>query len=324
MVYFLCVAVGLFVYSGTVNAMEVKQVDSYSMPTDYFGGHLIQRFYGYFSSSVLDENKDDIKKYPAQGITTVLVKGHKGGARIKLNITQITDENLLEEAVIYADKNILHSVLLNRDGDVLDIGLSQLDHVTDRNIEINLALKNYTKIVTHDVDTAFFSPIKSDALHISLSSDANMSLPSIKAKTIELLVKDKSVLKVDSNALVAAEDLIFIDKEGLASIALAVETKLLQAQSRGNGDMSLQGVATEQQLLLCEGSYFAFALKSQNIRIAKGVGKKGNLIQLCAQELISGYTLQKTNYDAEFNVPFGYAIQISPITEDLWVSKFIQ
>lgn len=336
MVHCLCVVAMLFFFNGTIKSMEVMEV---AEKQDSSWNFVPTMMYDYFFKKpvVMEQSKEDIRKYTLHGINTITIDGNKGrGAdsfnypRMKVTIEQITGSNVSEEVVIHADKHILPYITLNYNGPQLEIGLRRLDQKIDlskdtKDIKINLALKNYTKIVTNnDVDTTFLSLIKSDILHLNVSSGATMQLPLIDANTVELFADENSSVGMQDKARLNVKDLLFIYRQGLAKIVLAIETKLLQLQSYGNGETTLQGIATKQELLLSQGSLFGIDLQSETIRMAQGIGHEESKIELWAEDSISGCMLLKSKYDATFRAPNMSSIEFYRIKQDAWDKRFGQ
>jgi hypothetical protein len=315
MLYVFFAVIGLFFCSGTIKSMDDYRSDVNHMSAITWSGHEAEVIDFVKNSIVTQESKEKTKKHVAQGVDSIVINGctgENGMSRMQVRIAQISDDNQAEELTIQADKNSFSYIIVNHDGAHLDIGLRLPDQAIcpSRDIVIFLALKKYAKIVTNNyVDTTFLSPINSENLHISVASGATMRLPSIKARTIELLVKENSSLVAQDKARLKAKDLLFIYREGSSKIELGVKTKLLQVQSNGKGAITLKGVATKQELRFLEGSLFAMGLKSEEVRMAvvKGSGE----IELCA-ESVKGVVPVKSNYDITCCVPSKDSLCIYP------------
>ena len=330
MVYCLCVVATLFFFNGTIKSMEVMEVAE--KPDSGWANYMPLTMYNYFfqSSLVMEHNKEKIKKYTVHGIKTIAIDGNRGGynaladyPRMKVKIEQIHNNDVLEEVLIKADKHIFPYITLNYNGPHLEIGLRPIDQKINfsKDIEVRLSLKNYQKIVTaNNVDTTFISPIKSDILHLNVSSGATMQLPPIEANTVELLAAENSSVGMQDKACIQAKDLLFIYRQDLAKILLAIETELLQVQSHGKGETTLHGVADRQELLLNDGSFFGKDLRSKNIRMAQGLGE--GQVELWAEDSISGFMLPKSKYDIAFRAPTRNSIELYPIEMDEWKARF--
>lgn len=312
MFYVFFAVAGLFFYGGTIKSMESYRSD---MPIATWGGHETEIIDFVMDSIITNQSKEKTKKYAVQGVDTIIINGGKAGengiGRMQVKIAQISDDNRAEELTVQADENNFSHVVVNHDGACLDIGLRLSDQAVypSRDIVIFLVLKKYAKIVTNnDIDTTFFSPIKSEKLHISVASGATMRLPSIRAKTIELLVKEKSSLAAQENARLKAKNLLFMYREGNSTIELAVKTKLLQAQSNGKGAITLKGIATNQELRFLEGSLFAMGLQSKHVKMSLVAGS--GEIELSAKDSIKGFISVKSNYETTYCVPSQDSLQL--------------
>jgi hypothetical protein len=325
----LCVVIGLFFYGGTIKSMDTcndARLVSIISHEQYgpMGNYCARR----------SLDKEKTKKYMAHGVDTIVIDSGEWGkndviksGRVKLKIAQLTDDNASGEVItIQAEKNILPYIAVNHQGAHFEIGLRRMDQMVhfSKDIIILVALNNYKKIKTDNaVDTTFLSPIKSEKLHLSVTSGATMQAPSLYAKTVELFVEgDNSLLKADNDTCFKVDDLLFMYCTGSSAIDLTVETKLLQAHSNGKGNISLKGIATEQELFLHEGSLCALELASKKIRMAQGAGT--GKLEVCAQESIRGFVSKKSAYDTTYRIPDKNSILLSLLEDAQWKARFIQ
>ncbi len=327
---YLCVVIGLFFYGETSKSMDVCE-DARLMPMisyDQSGLYPIENYCVMHSLY-----KEKIKKYMAHGVDTLVINSGEWGkrdviqsGRVKLNIAQLTDDNTSGEITIRAEKNIFPYIAVVHQGARFEIGLRRMDQVAHlfKDIIIFVALKNYEKIETHNaVDTTFLSSIKSEKLYLSVTSGATMHVPSVYAKIVELLVEgDNSLLKAQDDTCFKVEDLLLMYRTGSSLIDLTVETKLLQAHSNDKGDISLKGIATEQELFLHEGSLFALELDSKKIRMAQGAGT--GQLEVCAQESIKGFVSNKSAYDTTYRIPHKNPIVLHLLEDAQWKARFIK
>lgn len=262
--------------------------------------------------------------YFMDGINSISINGQYKGVesgRVSVVFEQVSG-SAREEIIIVGGKH--DSIFVNSDAKSGLCSLDQINNFGD-DITIHVALKKYTKILTsNNVDTTFSSPLEADILHLNVSGGATMQLPDIKANKVALVVHgDDSLVKGQDKALCKAADLLFMYRQDRANIELAIETELLQMQSRrGKGNITLQGVANKQELLIRKGSFFGFGLESKKIRISHGVGDDKSYIQLNATELIDGFMMNTNQYNVEWRVPHSYVIQMSCITKPEWKKRF--
>ena len=316
MLYVFFVVTGLF-FCSMIKSMNTCSSDY--LPLACLGGYDTEIIHYNKDVVVKQPSKEKIKKYAMQGIHTITIDGAScqevaQWGRMKVEITQIPEDSL-EQLVICAEKDIFRRIIKNKNISCLEIGLHRSDEpvCSCKDIVMRLKLKNLVKIVTNNcVDTIFLSPIRSEKLHISVALGATMQLPFIRAKTIELLVKENSSLIAQDDARLKAKDLLFIYREGSSKIELGVKTKLLQAQSNGKGAIILKGVATEQELRFLEGSLFAMGLQSKEVRmeVVAGVGE----VELCADS-VKGVMSVKSNYDITYCAPSKDSLCIYPAEE---------
>jgi len=139
-----------------------------------------------------------------------------------------------------------------------------------------------------------------------------------------IFIDGNSSVGMQDKACINAKYLLFIYRQDLAKILLAIETEWLQLQSRGKGEATLQGTATKQELLLCQGSFFGKNLKSETIRMAQGIGHEDSKIELWAEDSISGFILPTSKYDTTFRAPGIGAIEFSAMGQDVWDKRFEQ
>jgi len=242
--------------------------------------------------------------------------------KIVLKVGQIMDGIPEEELCIRADKKVFPYITVDPQGIDIIIGLGAPTDVEElsKKIIISVGLKKYAKLVTNGyIDTCFFSSIKADKLHIGLAAEAIIQLPLMQAHHIDIDASDCSKVTMQDKAQLVA-DFLSIARVGNSNVVLTVETKLLQAINNGDGKLIVDGSADEQRLDLREGSFLAFALKSDIIRmmIRNAMGE----IQLYADELIKGTVSFKTQHDVTYCIHNKNSIQMH--SEEDILQKFAQ
>lgn len=277
MLNFFCAILLLFFCDGMIKSMEactdislmpIINCDQYNSIHNYHIAHPV--------------DSKIIKKYAAHGVDTLFIdgskRGEKDGGRIKLNIVQLTDDNASEEVIVQTEKNISSFVIVNHNGADLEIGLRPTDHMSSKDILIYIALKKYAKIVT--------------------KSYVDLTLSMIKADKIHLEVEDNCLVTTDTQLIA---DSLLINNKGKSHVDLTINTKLLWVNNDNEGTIILNGVATEQDIVLFNGVFDGYNVESEQAFIALGDG--AGKICVSANKQITGYLSEKSKHDTTYHIP---------------------
>jgi hypothetical protein len=277
MVHFVFAMIGLF-SCGAMYSMEACN-DARLMPMVSYDQYNIMHDY-HITCPI---NTKITKRYAAHGVDTVVIDGGKhgiqDGERIKLTMSQITDDHTPEEIIIQTEKHIAPCITVNHNGAYLEVGLRPIDHIifSLKDILIHIALKKYAKIVTSNyVDT---------------------TLSMIQAEKIYLEVEDNCAITTENNTQLIANYLA-VNNKGKSNIDLCVDTQLLHVNNDHEGIIVLSGCATEQDIVLFDGSFDGHDIKSEKASVVIGDG--GGKIFINARKQITGCLSQKSKHDITF------------------------
>jgi hypothetical protein len=269
---------GLLLCGGIIKSMETcKDISLISMNT-YDQPSPLSNYYPSYSC-----DSTTTKKYTAHGVQNLLIDGSmckEKNERIKLTLTQIID-NELEEVTVQTEKNSSSFVTVNHNGIDLEIGLRSTDqNSVFKDILIHIALKKYAKIITKRyVDTI---------------------LSTIKLENIYLELKDYCSISTESNAHLIA-DVLEINNKGKSHVDLSINSKRLCVNNDNAGIVILNGVATEQDVVLFNGSFNGYNIESERASVVIGDGAGEILVS--ARKQITGYFSKKSDHETTFKIP---------------------